>query len=60
MFKTLKEAVKITNSNIILTIPLIVFVKFIDLYSLYTKHAVDFLPKFIITIKRIITSRCWI
>ncbi|MBO6087887.1 hypothetical protein J6P92_06040 [bacterium] len=50
MFKTLKEAVKITNSNIILTIPLIVFVKFIDLYSLYTKHAVDFLPKFIIVL----------
>lgn len=47
MLKILKEALKITNSNIILTIPLIIFVKIVDLYSTYS-NSLDVLPRFII------------
>lgn len=48
MHKIFKEAVKITNYNIILTIPLIIFVKILDLYSLYSRYHVDSTPKFIL------------
>ena len=37
---------KITNNSIILTIPLIIGVKMLDLYSVFTKYTVDSLPKF--------------
>ena len=42
------DAAKITNYNLILTIPLIIFVKVLDLYSLYSKYTVDTVPKFIL------------
>ncbi len=41
-----RDAAKITNYNLILTIPLIIFVKVLDLYSLYSKYTVDSVPKF--------------
>ena len=43
-----KDAIKITNYNLILTIPLIIFIKILDLYSLYSKYTVDSVPKFIL------------
>lgn len=49
MFKLFRNAIKVTNSNIILTIPLIIFIKLIDLYSSYSNYNLDFLPKFIIS-----------
>ena len=49
MFKIFRNAIKAANSNIILTIPLIIFVKLIDLYSSYSNYDLDFLPKFIIS-----------
>lgn len=48
MKNILKEAVKITNNSIILAIPLILFVKLIDLYSMYSKYHVDTTPKLVI------------
>ena len=48
MRELFKDATKITNYNIILTIPLIVFVKILDLYSLYSKYTVDSTPKFVL------------
>lgn len=48
MRKLFKEAAKITNYNIILTIPLIIFIKVLDLYSLYSKYSIDSLPKFFV------------
>ena len=48
MRELFKDATKITNYNIILTIPLIVFVKILDLYSLYSKYTVDSIPKFVL------------
>lgn len=39
---------KITNNSIILTIPLIIGVKMLDLYSTFTKYTVDSFPKFIL------------
>jgi hypothetical protein len=36
MLELFKEAVKITNYNIILTIPLILFIKVLDLYTMYS------------------------
>ncbi len=48
MRELFKNAFKITNYNIILTIPLIIFIKILDLYSLYSKYNVDSMPKFII------------
>lgn len=48
MFKLIKESFKITNSNIILTIPLIIFVKLLDLYSVYSRINLDTIPKFIV------------
>ena len=48
MKNLLKDAFKITNNNIILTIPLILGVKILDLYSLYSKYTVDSAPKFIL------------
>lgn len=48
MRELFKEATRITNYNIILTIPLIVFVKILDLYSLYSRYTVDSTPKFIL------------
>ena len=44
----IKEAIKITNYNIILAVPLIVFIKILDLYSLYSKYNIDSTPKFLI------------
>ena len=48
MRELFKEAVKITNYNIILTIPLIIFIKILDLYSLYSKYNVDSALKFFV------------
>lgn len=48
MKKLFKDALKITNYNLILTIPLIIFIKVLDLYSLYSKYTVDSIPKFIL------------
>ncbi len=41
MFKTLKDAFHVTNSNIILAVPLILFLKIIDLYSAYSLYNLD-------------------
>ncbi len=48
MRELFKEATKITNYNIILTVPLIIFVKILDLYSLYSRYTVDSTPKFLL------------
>ena len=48
MRELFKEAIKITNYNIILAVPLIVFIKILDLYSLYSKYNIDSTPKFLI------------
>ena len=48
MRELFKEAVKITNYNIILAIPLIIFIKILDLYSLYSKYNVDSALKFLV------------
>lgn len=48
MRELFKDATKITNYNIILTIPLIVFIKILDLYSLYSKYTVDSTAKFVL------------
>ena len=48
MREIIKKAFKITNNTIILTIPLIIGVKLLDLYSLYTKYTVDSMPKFLL------------
>lgn len=42
------EAFKVTNNSIILAIPLILFVKIIDLYSMYSKYHLDTTLKFVI------------
>lgn len=41
MRKIFKDAVKITNYNLILAVPLIIFVKILDFYSTYSKYTVD-------------------
>ena len=43
-----KNALKITNNSIILTIPLILFVYILDLYSMFTRYSVDSVPKIIL------------
>ena len=48
MRKLFKDAAKITNYNLILTIPLIIFIKILDLYSLYSKYTVDSVLKFVL------------
>ena len=48
MRELFKETAKITNYNIILTIPLIIFVKVLDLYSLYSRYHIDSTPKFLL------------
>ncbi len=48
MRELFKDAVKITNYNIILAIPLIVFIKVLDLYSLFSRYNIDSMPKFLI------------
>lgn len=48
MKELFKDAAKITNYNLILTIPLIIFIKILDLYSLYSKYTVDTVPKFVL------------
>lgn len=48
MRELFKEAVKITNYNIILAIPLIIFIKILDLYSVYSKYNVDSALKFLV------------
>lgn len=44
----LKKAVKITNDNIILAIPLILFMWIINFYSLFSKYTVDTVPELIL------------
>ncbi len=48
MRELFKEAIKITNYNIILAVPLIIFIKILDLYSLYSRSNIDSAPKFLI------------
>lgn len=48
MRELFKDAIKITNFNIILAIPLIVFIMVLDLYSLYSKYNIDSAPKFLV------------
>ena len=52
------DAFKITNNNIILAIPLILFIKFVDLYSMYSKYHLDTTPKFLIASVTIICMFC--
>ena len=42
------EAVKITNYNIILAVPMIIFIKILDLYSLYSSSTIDSMPKLLV------------
>ena len=44
----LKKSVKITNDNIILAIPLILFMWIINFYSLFSKYTVDTIPEMIL------------
>ena len=53
-----REALKITNNSIILTIPLIIFVKLLDLYSMYSKYHLDTTPKFLIASITILFMFC--
>ena len=46
MRELFKDSTKITNYNIILTIPLILFIKILDLYSLYSRDHINTMPKF--------------
>lgn len=48
MRKLFEQAAKITNNNIILTIPLIIFIKILDLYSFFSKYHIDTTPKLLI------------
>lgn len=48
MLKLFKKAVKITNDNIILAIPLILFMWIMNFYSLFSKYTVDTLPELIL------------
>ncbi len=48
MRELFKEAIKITNYNIILAVPLIIFIKILDLYSLFSRANIDSAPKFLI------------
>ena len=48
MLKLFKKAIKITNDNIILAIPLILFMWIINFYSLFSKYTVDTLPELIL------------
>ena len=48
MFNLIKKAIKITNDNIILAIPLILFMWIINFYSLFSKYTVDTLPEFLL------------
>ena len=54
----LKEALHITNNSIILTIPLILFVKILDLYSMYSKYQVDTPVKLVIASATLICMFC--
>ncbi len=52
-----KEASKITNQNIILTVPLIIFIKVLDLYSFFSKsHANTNLKLFLASITMLFMS----
>ncbi len=48
MLKLLNQALKITNDNIILAIPLIIFMWVINFYSLFSKYTVDSFPEFLL------------
>ena len=48
MRELFRDAIKITNYNIIIAIPLIVFIKVLDLYSLFSRYNIDSMPKFLI------------
>ena len=43
-----REALKITNNCLILTIPLIIFVKLLDLYSMFSRYNINTTPKFLV------------
>lgn len=58
MKNILKDGLKITNNCIILTIPLIFFVKIIDLYSMYSKYHIDSALKFFIASLTVIFMFC--
>lgn len=48
MRELFKNAFKITNNNIILTIPLIIYVKIFELYSVYSRLHANSMPKLVI------------
>ena len=52
------DSFKITNSSIILAIPLILFIKIIDLYSMYSKYHLDTTPKFLVASITVICMVC--
>ena len=48
MRELFKEASKITNYNLILAVPLIIFVLIIDLYSMFSRYSIDSNPKLLL------------
>lgn len=48
MIELFKDAFKITNRNIILAIPLVIFVQIFELYSLYSRQHVDSTAKLVL------------
>lgn len=48
MRELFNQAAKITNNNIILTIPLIIFIKVLDLYSFFSRYHIDTTPKLLL------------
>jgi len=58
MSGVLRDAFKITNNCIVLTIPLIIFVKTLDLYSMFSKYHMDTTPKFLIASITILFMFC--
>ncbi len=50
MIKTIRDAVKITNDNIILAIPLIIFMWVVGAYLGYSMYTADTLPEVVIAI----------
>ncbi len=52
------DSFKITNNSIILAIPLILFIKIIDLYSMYSKYHLDTTLKFLVASLTVICMIC--
>ena len=48
MRELFKEAAKITNYNLILVVPLIIFILVIDLYSMFSRYSIDSNPKLLL------------